>query len=165
LETAAHRDALEAAGPGGGGERVHRVRLARLGRLAAAETGVRLVHAVVDDDLGGEVGDDLVDALPGVRPDAAELAAPPAAPRRPDVDADDLGQLVAFPEQLGAAGAELTSHAGHERAHQLSPGSGRRCGKRMPSRIVVTPASSMTRRSTPRPSPPVGGNPYSRARR
>ena len=44
-----------------------------------------------------------------------------------------------------------------------APSSGRRVGKRMTSRIVSTPASSITSRSMPIPSPPVGGSPYSSA--
>ena len=42
--------------------------------------------------------------------------------------------------------------------------SGRSVGKRMTSRIESTLASSITSRSMPMPSPPVGGMPYSRAR-
>ena len=43
--------------------------------------------------------------------------------------------------------------------------SGRSVGNSTTSRMLVTPARSMTRRSMPRPMPPVGGIPYSRARR
>ena len=39
----------------------------------------------------------------------------------------------------------------------------RRAGKRMTSRIVSRPESSMTRRSMPSPRPPVGGMPYESA--
>ena len=46
-----------------------------------------------------------------------------------------------------------------------SPASGRRVGNSRTSRIVVAPASSMTRRSMPTPRPPVGGMPSSIARR
>src|SRR6478609_9691550 len=42
--------------------------------------------------------------------------------------------------------------------------SGFTVGKRMTSRIGL-PVSSMTRRSTPMPVPPIGGAPYSSARR
>ena len=44
------------------------------------------------------------------------------------------------------------------------PGSGRNVGNRITSRIDGVPVSSITRRSMPSPSPPVGGIPYSRAR-
>ncbi len=44
-----------------------------------------------------------------------------------------------------------------------SPASGRSVGKRMTSRIVAAPEISMTSRSIPIPSPPVGGRPYSSA--
>ena len=37
-------------------------------------------------------------------------------------------------------------------------------GNRMTSRIDGEPVSTITRRSMPTPSPPVGGRPYSRAR-
>ena len=43
--------------------------------------------------------------------------------------------------------------------------SGRWVGNRITSRIDVAPDSSMTRRSTPMPSPPVGARPRSSARR
>lgn len=43
-------------------------------------------------------------------------------------------------------------------------GSGRRVGKATTSRIVRAPVRSITSRSTPIPSPPVGGRPASRAR-
>ena len=42
---------------------------------------------------------------------------------------------------------------------------GRSVGKRMTSRMCVWSVRSMTSRSTPMPRPPVGGIPYSRARR
>ena len=43
--------------------------------------------------------------------------------------------------------------------------SGRMVGNRITSRIDTWLVSSMTRRSTPMPTPPVGGMPYSSARR
>ena len=43
--------------------------------------------------------------------------------------------------------------------------SGRRVGKSTTSRIDGVSVSSITRRSMPMPRPPVGGRPYSRARR
>src|ERR1700754_4682755 len=43
--------------------------------------------------------------------------------------------------------------------------SGLRGGNRITSRMLVTPASSIVRRSMPRPMPPVGGSPNSSARR
>ena len=84
---------------------------------------------------------------------------------RNEVDADDLGRPLARFDQLRDAGTELTAHSRdeHSGGHDFSA-SGRRCGKRITSRIEVTPASNMTRRSTPRPMPPVGGKPYSSAR-
>src|SRR5204862_3144344 len=127
-----------------------------------------LVHAVVDDDLGREVVDELCDPLLVVRFDAVKLAAAQAPPRRPDVEAGDLAHFVALLEQLRDARAQLAAHAGHDDAHQLSPASGRAsgrsCGNRITSRIDVTPASSITSRSTPIPRPPHGGSPYSSAR-
>src|SRR5206468_12095988 len=145
-------------------EYVHGACLARLGRRPSAQTRVGLVHAVVDDDLGREVVDELCDPLLVVRFGAVKLAAAQAPPRRPDVEAGDLAHFVALLEQLRDARAQLAAHAGHEDAHQLSPASGRRCGNRITSRIEVTPASSITSRSTPIPRPPHGGSPYSSAR-
>ena len=49
--------------------------------------------------------------------------------------------------------------------HVIYITSGRSVGKRMTSLIESTPASSIATRSIPMPSPPVGGMPYSRARR
>ena len=74
---------------------------------------------------------------------------------RDEVDADDLGRPLARFDQLRDACAELTAHSGdeHSGGHDFSA-SGRRCGNRITSRIEVTPASTMTRRSTPRPMPP-----------
>ena len=46
---------------------------------------------------------------------------------------------------------------------QSAGASGRRVGNRITSRIESTPASSIARRSTPIPRPPVGGIPYSSA--
>ena len=45
----------------------------------------------------------------------------------------------------------------------LVPYRGRKVGKAMTSRIDGLSVSSMTSRSIPMPSPPQGGNPYSRA--
>jgi hypothetical protein len=42
---------------------------------------------------------------------------------------------------------------------------GRRVGKRITSRMEAASVRSMTRRSTPIPTPPVGGMPYSIALR
>src|SRR6185437_11338568 len=47
-----------------------------------------------------------------------------------------------------------------ERAH-----SGRMVGKRITSRIFAVPVRYMTSRSMPMPTPPMGGMPYSMARR
>ena len=58
-----------------------------------------------------------------------ELAAPQAAPRRHEVDADDLAHLVALLEQLGDAGAQLAAHAGDEDAHQPHASSASRSGR------------------------------------
>ena len=49
--------------------------------------------------------------------------------------------------------------------HQWSSCSGRSVGNKMTSLIDSTPASSIATRSMPIPSPPVGGMPYSSARR
>ena len=49
-------------------------------------------------------------------------------------------------------------------ARSPMPPSGRMVGNRMTSRIAGAPVSSITMRSMPMPSPPVGGRPYSSAR-
>ena len=56
------------------------------------------------------------------------------------------------------------SARGQRRAGNRHFASGLRCGKRMTSRMEGESVSSMIRRSMPRPSPPAGGMPYSRAR-
>ena len=50
----------------------------------------------------------------------------------------------------------------HEYSHTIF--SGRICGKKRTSWMVVWPVMNMVRRSIPIPSPEVGGMPYSRAR-
>ena len=62
-----------------------------------------------------------------------------------------------------ASGSAPTRARARRRWVSSSPVS-RSVGKRMTSRIWLTPASSITSRSTPIPSPPVGGSPYSSAR-
>src|SRR2546427_2101673 len=65
-------------------------------------------------------------------------------------------------EERARAGAEVAEPDEQLPAHGAP--SGRRCGKRITSRIEVAPVSSMTRRSMPMPSPAVGGIPCSSAR-
>ena len=69
---------------------------------------------------------------------------------------------------LGGSGAKQQKQAGQDN----SPGqaghderSGRRCGNRITSRMWLAPESTITTRSMPTPSPPVGGRPCSSARR
>src|ERR1019366_1946851 len=128
--------------------------------------------AEVGDGVGGEVGDEPDEGLPVAGVDALEAA--PAEPPSGghEVAAGDLVDVGAVLEHLGDAGPELTAHAGHQNAHQplppprpVSSPSGRRWGNKMTSRMLETPAMSMTSRSTPTPRPPHGGSPYSRARR
>ena len=61
-------------------------------------------------------------------------------------------------------GTSTGRRAGRERPGVQSL-SGRRVGKSTTSRIDGVSVSSITRRSMPMPRPPVGGRPYSRARR
>ncbi len=121
------------------------------------------LRRVVLDERGEPVG------VAGI--DAMELRAPQPPARRHEVDADDLGRPVARFDELGDASSQLAAHAGdedarvgHERSLIISRPPVADCGKRITSRIDETPASNMMRRSTPRPMPPVGGNPYSSAR-
>ena len=127
--------------------------------------GRGFVDAEVRDDVRGELLDERGEPVAVARVDSPELGAaqPPAG--RNEVDADDVGRPLARLDQLRDAGTELTAHSGNEHSggHDFSA-SGRRCGKRITSRMEVTPASTITRRSTPRPIPPVGGRPYSSAR-
>ena len=71
-----------------------------------------------------------------------------------------------FPTYSGRSGAGSEEGRGKkEEGGQDSGRSGRRVGKRITSRMLVTPARSMVRRSMPMPRPPVGGRPNSSARR
>ena len=95
-------------------------------------------------------------------------------PARRDVD---LGRrlLAESPQPEPAEpGVERRAVGGDRREHRrptrgarvmVTSTSGRSVGNRMTSLIVSTPASSITSRSMPMPRPPVGGMPYSRARR
>ena len=81
------------------------------------------------------------------------------ADRHPEErDGGDEGE-----ERAAPAGAEVTEADEEFPAHDV--GSGRSCGKRITSRMEVAPVSTITRRSTPMPSPAVGGSPCSSARR
>src|SRR5687768_10611267 len=73
-------------------------------------------------------------------------------------DGDEADQR----EQLrSAAAAQITPRNGN-----LEPGhSGLIVGKRITSRMFGVPVSHMNSRSTPTPTPPIGGIPYSMARR
>ncbi len=71
-----------------------------------------------------------------------------------DILADVISLRARPPVLGGAANVPATCPA-----YELE----RRAGKRTTSRIVSRPVSSITRRSMPRPSPPVGGIPYESA--
>src|SRR5262249_60023588 len=129
-----------------------------------AKTRIGLVDAVMEDGVGRELLDELGDVVlvSGVEP--PKHAAPQPAARGEEVAAGDLGDVVAVLEQLCGTRAQLAPHTRDEHAHDYrapSPGSdsGRSSGNRITSRMVVTPASSITRRSTPMPSPAHGGGP------
>src|SRR5207302_9072297 len=95
--------------------------------------------------------------------DAVELSPPQPAPRWKGVETGDELDRVLGLQQLGDPGAQLTSHSRDQDAHHL--GSGRRVGNRITSRMLRASVNSIAKRSMPIPSPPVGGMPYSRARR
>src|SRR5690348_14726007 len=65
-------------------------------------------------------------------------------------------------EHADPRGGDERSDVGPYATHREA--SGFRCGKRIVSRMLA-PVNSMTRRSMPSPSPPMGGAPYSSARR
>ena len=73
--------------------------------------------------------------------------------------------VAAAPEVLSKS--LIINSAGYPSAVDVvgfDPDTGRIAGNRITSRTEGWPVISMTRRSTPMPSPPVGGMPYSRAR-
>jgi hypothetical protein len=70
------------------------------------------------------------------------------------------------PERDGAACGGQHGPRSHEQlAHPPSPSLGRMCGNVITSRRFAAPVRIIASRSTPMPSPPVGGSPISSARR
>ena len=91
-------------------------------------------------------------ATPPIAMTVMSEAAATAPPAPQVADRDPPLEPGRQPQQLAQSG----------RRHRYS---GRMAGKRITSRMEGWPVSSMSSRSTPTPSPPVGGIPYSRARR
>ena len=102
------------------------------------------VELVAQAELGVEIGVRLDHVV------VAELA--PAEPPEPGVERGPVG----------SDGGEARAPSGT--SHWISC-SGRIVGNSTTSRMLSTPASSMATRSMPMPRPPVGGMPYSSARR
>src|SRR5215207_7688500 len=106
--------------------------------------------------------------------DVAQLVMPIAqAELGVEVGVGGLHRLVAelAPPEPAVPGVERRAVCG-DRGEAGSPGgsghvktSGRSVGNRTTSRMLSTPASSIATRSMPIPRPPVGGMPYSSARR
>ena len=79
------------------------------------------------------------------------------------------GRRGARPRRVGGGGRSgrrrrRPQRPARRRAAAATAASGRIAGNRITSRIAAAPAISITSRSSPIPSPPVGGSPYSSAR-
>ena len=81
---------------------------------AGVARGIRLVHPEVDDHVGIDLRDQLDDprAIPWIHP--VELGSVETAPRRVDVDADELRDPGFLLEPRCHERAELASHSAHD---------------------------------------------------
>ena len=154
-------DAIEALALGRGTEGADREGVRQLTSEPRSTPRVRLVHAEMHDGGRLEVADDAHQLAPVTGIDAPELGAVDPTAGRIDVDTEDLLDALIRFEDVGHARADGRAHAGDEDPHCCS---GRNVGNKITSRMVGASASSMTSRSMPIPSPPLGGKPYSRAR-
>ena len=119
---------------------------------AVAQVVAQTVHHAEHHDERHDADRDAAD-----RDHGAERERPrPAAPQVPHGDPALRGARAA-----GAHGRGLAWEAGARRRHHPS---GRMAGKRITSRMEGWSVSTISSRSTPTPSPPVGGMPYSSAR-
>ena len=114
LDPGTDHDGVERRALGGCAEHVERSGLAPCRRLGRRRPGVRLVHPEVDDHVGIDLRDQLDDprAIPWIHP--VELGSVEAAPRRVDVDADELRDPGLLLESRCHERAELASHSAHD---------------------------------------------------
>ena len=83
-----------------------------------------------------------------------------------DDDAADRDHADERDQLRSATAAQVAPGDGElESAHDGNGYSGRSVGNRMTSRMFCAPVRYMNRRSRPMPTPPMGGMPYSIARR